>query len=196
MKLKNIFTAVAAIGVFAACNPSYKATDRTGTTTDSSSVSTNPASMDGSASAKTVTVPEGTRTAFTTQYPTASNAVWSNYDVQSEIPIEWEMTGWTTLDDQDYLVRFDMDNENYYAWYDSDGNWVGSAYVMKDVTQLPEAVNKVIMEKYAGYTVKSVNREFQKDRMAYEVELTKTDSKAKVLVDSNGTIIKEKTKPI
>jgi len=26
--------------------------------------------------------------------------------------------------------------------------------------------------------------------------LTKTDSKAKVLVDPNGTIIKEKTKPI
>ena len=193
MKLRNIFTVVAAIGVFAACNPSYKATDRTGSTTDSTAVSTTgPAST----STTTVTVPEGTRTAFTTQYPTATNVVWTSYDTQTEIPIDWEMTGWTTMDENDYLVRFDMDNENYYAWYDSDGNWVGSAYVMKDVTQLPEAVSKVINEKYAGYTVKSVNREFQKDKMAYEVELTKTDGKAKILVDSNGTIIKEKTKPI
>lgn len=193
MKLRNIFTVVAAIGVFAACNPSYKATDRTGSTTDSTAVSTTgPAST----STTTVTVPEGTRTAFTTQYPTATNVVWTSYDTKTEIPIDWEMTGWATMDENDYLVRFDMDNENYYAWYDSDGNWVGSAYVMKDVTQLPEAVSKVINEKYAGYTVKSVNREFQKDKMAYEVELTKPDGKAKILVDANGTIIKEKTKPI
>lgn len=206
MKLRNFLTIVAAVGVVVACNPSYKATDKTGSTTDSTAVSTDTSmnttspstdTMSGNkTSSTTVTVPEGTRTAFTTQYPTATNVVWANYDTQAELPIDWEMTGWTALDANDYLVRFDMDNENYYAWYDSDGNWVGSAYAMKDVTQLPEAVSKVINEKYAGYTVKSVNREFQKDKMAYEVELTKTDGKAKVLVDSNGTIIKEKTKPI
>ena len=190
MKLRNLFIIVTAIGVFAACKPSYKATDKSKSVTDSTSVSTT-----GTPST-TVNVPEATRTAFTTQYPTATNVVWVNYDTQAELPIDWELTGWQTLDADDYVVRFDMDNENYYAWYDNTGTWVGSAYVMKDITQLPEAVNKVINEKYAGYTVKSVNREFQKDRMAYEVELTKPDGKAKVLVDSNGTIIKEKTKPI
>ncbi|HKO79697.1 MAG TPA: PepSY-like domain-containing protein [Chitinophagaceae bacterium] len=190
MKLRNLFIIVTAIGVFAACKPSYKATDKTKSVTDSTSVSTT-----GTPST-TVNVPEATRTAFTTQYPTATNVVWVNYDTQAELPIDWELTGWQTLDADDYVVRFDMDNENYYAWYDNTGTWVGSAYVMKDITQLPEAVNKVINEKYTGYTVKSVNREFQKDRMAYEVELTKPDGKAKVLVDSNGTIIKEKTKPI
>jgi uncharacterized membrane protein YkoI len=111
------------------------------------------------------------------------------------MPIDWEMTGWSSLDENDYVAQFDMDNEKYYAWYDSDGNWVGSAYAMKDVTQLPEAVSKIVNEKYAGYTVKSVNREFEKDRMAYEVELTKPDGKAKILVDNNGNILKEKTKP-
>ncbi len=193
MKLKNFLTIVAAAGIFAACNPSYKATDKTKSSTDSTSVSTTDPASPASA---TVTVPEGTRTAFTTQYPTATNVVWTNYDTQAEVPIDWEMAGWTTLDANDYLVRFDMDSESYYSWYDSDGNWIGSAYVMKDVTKLPEAVTKVINEKYSGYTVKSVNREFQKDRMAYEVELTKTDGKAKILVDDNGAIIKEKTKPI
>jgi len=191
MKLRNLFTIVAAGGVFAACNPSYKATDTSTSSTDS----TTAVSTDATSST-TVNVPEGTRTAFTTQYPTATNVVWVNHDAQAEVPIDWEMAGWTALDTDDYLVRFDMDNENYYAWYDNTGTWVGSVYVMKDVTQLPEAVSKVITEKYADYTIKSVNREFQKDKMAYEVELTKTDSKAKVLVDPNGTIIKEKTKPI
>lgn len=193
MKLKNFLTIVAAAGVLVACNPSYKATDKSRSTSDSTAVSTTDPSSSASA---TVTVPEGTRTAFTTQYPTATNVVWANYDTQAEVPIDWEMAGWTTLDANDYLVRFDMDNESYYSWYDSDGNWIGSAYVMKDVTKLPEAVTNVINEKYPGYTVKSVNSEFQKDRMAYEVELTKTDGKAKILVDANGTIIKEKTKPI
>lgn len=193
MKLKNFLTIVAAAGVLVACNPSYKATDKSRSTSDSTAVSTTDPSSSASA---TVTVPEGTRTAFTTQYPTATNVVWANYDTQAEVPIDWEMAGWTTLDANDYLVRFDMDNESYYSWYDSDGNWIGSAYVMKDVTKLPEAVTNVINEKYPGYIVKSVNSEFQKDRMAYEVELTKTDGKAKILVDANGTIIKEKTKPI
>lgn len=190
MKLKNLFTIVTAIAVFAACSPSYKATDKSKSATDSTSVSTT-----GGAST-TVNVPEGTRTAFTTQYPTGTNAVWVNYDTQAELPIDWELTGWSALDADDYVVTFDMDNEKYYAWYDNTGTWVGSAHVMKDITQLPEAVSKVITEKYAGYTIKTVNKEFQKDRMAYEVELTKTDGKAKVLVDSNGTVIKEKTKPM
>lgn len=192
MKLKNLFLIVAAIGVFAACNPSYKATDKSKSATDSASVST----TGTTSTTVTVNVPEGTRTAFTTQYPTATNAVWINYDTQAELPIDWELTGWPALDADDYVVTFDMDNEKYYAWYDNAGTWVGSAYVMKDATQLPEAVSKVINEKYAGYAVKSVTREFQKDKMAYEVELTKTDGKAKVLIDPNGTVIKEKTKPI
>ena len=104
------------------------------------------------------------------------------------------MAGWTALDQNDYLVRFDMDNENYYAWYDSDGNWIGSAYVLKDHNQLPPAVSTAVNNKYAGYTIDNVNREFQKDRMAYEIELKKEDSKVKLLVDTDGNILKEKVK--
>jgi uncharacterized membrane protein YkoI len=200
MKLRNILTAAAAVGLLSACNPSYKATDGSGTTTDSTSVSGSDSAMDGTTmnspgTSTTVTVPEGTRTAFSTQYPTATNTVWANYDARAELPIDWEMTGWTALDPDDYVVRFDMDNENYYAWYDRDGNWIGSAYAMKNATKLPEAVNKVVMEKYPDFTIKSVSREFEKDRMAYEIELTKADGKAKILVDTNGAILKEKTKP-
>jgi hypothetical protein len=184
MKFRNFF-AVAAIAGLAACSSPYRATDTTTTTTDGTTTTT---------TTGTVTVPATLETSFRTQYPNASNIVWSNYDAAVEVPIDWELTGWSTLDNQDYLVRFDLDNENYYAWYDSDGNWIGSAYIMKDHSGLPAPVSAVVNEKYAGYTIKSVNREFQKDRMAYEIEMEKDNSKVKMLVDADGNVIKEKMK--
>jgi len=177
MKLTS-FIAVAVIAVFASCSPSYKATDTSGTTTTST----------------TVVVPAGTQTAFTTQYPNASNVVWSKYDPLAAVPIDWELAGWTIMDTSDYLVRFDFDNENYYAWYDSDGNWIGSAYVVKDHSTLPAAVTSTLTSKYASYTIENVNREFQKDRIAYEIEIKKEASKLKLLVDADGNVIKEKIK--
>lgn len=174
------FLAVAAIAAVASCKPAYKATDTTAGTSDTTGT--------------TITVTPATQTAFTTQYPTATNVVWTQYDVASTAPIDWEMAGWTMLDNNDYLVRFDMDNENYYAWYDSDGNWIGSAYVMEDPTQLPPAVTTAVNNKYSGYTIDNVNREFQKDRIAYEIEMKKEDSKVKLLVDADGNILKEKVK--
>jgi uncharacterized membrane protein YkoI len=176
MKFRN-FLVVAAIAGVAACSSPYRATD-TSTTT----------------SGTTVTVPATTQTTFTTQYPNATNVVWSNYDMQTAVPIDWEMAGWTTLDNDDYLVRFDMDNENYYAWYDSNGNWVGSAFVMKDYSNLPAPITTAVNNKYAGYTITSVNREFHKDRAAYEIEMKKDDQKVKLLVDTDGNIVKEKVK--
>jgi uncharacterized membrane protein YkoI len=185
MKLRNFFIVAIIVAMAASCKPSYKATDRTKSTTDTTVSATDTKST-------TVTVPPGIQTAFTTQYPTAANVVWSNYDTMVVVPIDWELAGWADLDPDDYLVRFDMDNENYYAWYDSDGNWVGSAYVLKDHTKLPAAVNTVVTTKYAGYSITDINREFQKDRVAYEIEMKKDNSKVKLLVDADGNIIKEK----
>ncbi|HEU4633510.1 MAG TPA: PepSY-like domain-containing protein, partial [Flavisolibacter sp.] len=99
------------------------------------------------------------------------------------------------LDDNDYVVRFDMDNENYYAWYDSDGNWIGSAYAVNDQSTLPSAVSNLLTTQYSGYTIEKVQKEMWKDRMAYEIKLkNENDSKVKLLVDGNGNILKEKNK--
>lgn len=187
MKCRN-FLAVAAIVVVASCKPAYRATDTTPGTADSTGMSTD------SMGTATLTVSPAIQSAFTTQYPGATNTNWSRYDATIVAPIDWEMAGWTAMGDDDYLVRFDMDNENYYAWYDSEGNWIGSAYVLKDHTQIPQPVTTAINNKYADYTIKSVNREFQKDRMAYEIEMKKDDSKVKLLVDADGNILKEKVK--
>ena len=177
MKLRT-FTAVAVIAALASCSSPYKATDTAGTTTTGT----------------TVVVAAGTQTTFTTQYPNATNVVWYKYDQQAMVPIDWELAGWSTMDANDYLVRFDLDSENYYSWYDSDGNWIGSAYVVKDHSKLPAAVNSTIASKYAGYTIESVHREFQKDKVAYEIEIKKDTGKIKLLVDADGNVIKEKIK--
>ena len=113
MKLKT-FIAVAVIALFTACSSTYSATD-TG-----------------------VVISTDASRAFDLQYPTATNVVWSSYDPNVVILNDWELAGWTVIDADDYVVQFDMDNEKYYAWYDKNGEWIGTAYVVNDFTTLPE----------------------------------------------------------
>ncbi len=141
-----------------------------------------------------VNVPAGTQTIFTTQYPGATSVVWNHYDSLATYPIDWELSGWAPMNATDYTVQFNMNNDNYYAWYDSDGNWVGSTYVVADHSKLPAAVHTFIKNKYADYTISNVNTELQKDKTAYEIEMKKDNSKVKLLVSADGTIIKEKVK--
>ena len=110
-------------------------------------------------------------------------------------PIDWEMTGWEPLDANDYVVRFDLANDQYYAWYDSNGGWIGSAYVVHDYTKLPAAVHTLLTNQFRDYTIENVQREMWSGKTAYEIKLKKTDDdKVKLLVDSNGMILKQKHK--
>ena len=168
MKLK-IWMLAAGLAVLASCGPSYRATDQYG-----------------------VVIPVRTQTAFTTQYSNATVVTWSQYDAAT-LPIDWDLAGWPEMDQNDYVVRFTMDNMPYYAWYDSDGNWIGTAYVINDYKTLPSAVSSTINSQFSGYIITSVNKEFQKDRMVYEVQLRNGESKAKLLIDGNGNIITQKT---
>src|SRR5438477_12164170 len=172
MKLKILMLAVG-IAALASCGPSYRVTDQSTVSKD------------------TVSVPSAIRSSFATQYPTAANVTWSTYDA-ANVPIDWELTGWPALDQADYVAIFDVNNDKYYAWYDSDGSWVGTTYVITDYKSLPSAINTMITEKFPGYTISSVHREMQKDHLAYEILLKNGDSKTKVLVDENGNIIKQK----
>ena len=170
MKLKTLF-AVAVIGIFAACSSTYRATD-TG-----------------------VVISTDASRAFDLQYPGATNVVWTMYDPNDVIILnDWDLAGWTVVDADDYVVQFDMDGEKYYAWYDTNGDWIGSAYAVKNFTALPEMVRTELNAKYPGYTISSVNKEFHKDRIAYELLLTNGDSKQVVLMDLNGVVLKSKMK--
>ena len=169
MKLKTFF-AVAVIGLFTACSTTYRATD-TG-----------------------VVISTEAARAFDLQYPNATNVTWSMYDPDVIILNDWDLAGWTVIDTDDYVVEFDMDGEKYHAWYDSNGEWIGSAYAVSNFTALPEMVKTEISAKYPGYAISSVNKEFHKDRVAYEVVLANGDSKQVILMDLNGVVLKSKMK--
>lgn len=173
MKLKT-FIAVAAIALFvAACGSTYRATD-TG-----------------------LVITADARNSFDDLYPNSTNVVWRTYDPDEFIIVnEWELTGWDVLDMDDYIVEFDYDGEKHYAWFDRDGNWIGTAMAVNDFTTMPAVVNTTISTHYPGYTITNVNKEIHKNMTAYEVTLKSSDSKVIALVDANGNIVKYKKKPL
>ena len=173
MKLK-IMSLVAAAGIFlASCGTTYQSTSDN--------------------AAYNVNVPENIRSNFSIAYPDATSVVWNSYDVNS-VPIDWELTGWNTLGSDAYAVTFNMGNDQYYGWYDANGNLIGTATVVTDFTKVPYVVTNMIHQKYAGYTMDWVGREIVGSKTNYEVKLSQVDNKIKLLVDSNGNVLKEKMK--
>jgi len=169
MKLKT-FIAMAVIALFTACSTTYRATD-TGDVISSEAAK-----------------------AFGEQYPTAVNVTWNSYDPNVVILNDWDLAGWVPIDGDDYVVQFDMDGEKYYAWYDRNGDWIGSAMVVNNFTTLPDMVRSTINTKYPGYTITGVNKELHRDRVAYEVVLKDGDTKQVALIDLNGVVLKSKLK--
>jgi hypothetical protein len=172
MKLK-ILSLIAGFAFMVSCGPSYEITNPDGTTV--------------------VNVPSGMVTTFNSQYPGATRVVWATYD-PVVVPIDWELTDWPVLTSNDYVVTFVQDNSEYYAYYDENGEWIGTAMVMTDHATLPTTVTSMISADYPGYTIATVQKEFRGDRIAYEIQLKNGDSKMKLLVDANGNVIKKKVK--
>ena len=170
MKLKLLSLVVAATLIMS-CGTTYK------------SVSNN--------AAYNVTVPSNIQGYFAVQYPDATNIVWNSYDA-SKVPVDWEMVGWTALDASDYAVTFNVGSNQYTAWYDNTGGLVGTTYAISDYTQLPYAVNTLLQNKYKDYTIESAQREMWGTQTAYDVKLKSADSQTKLLIDSQGNILKEK----
>lgn len=174
MKL-GILILIASVAVLASCGPSYRVTDGSTVSKD------------------TIGVPTEIKSAFSTQYPTATNVVWTTYDATAVPLVDWDLNGWPAPGEGAYVVTYNMNGDTYYSWYAANSDWIGTAYAVSDYKSLPPAVSTVINDKFPGYTISTVNREMQKDKMAYEIQLKNGDAKAKVLIDDNGNIIKQKT---
>lgn len=139
---------------------------------------------------QTIVVPDNVKTSFKAKYPTVSEANWSRYEPVSSF--DWEWSGWPMMDTSDYMVKFNWDNTEHWAWFDSDNNWIGTVSTITDYAGLPAAVNKTIAAEFPGYTIVSVDKENDKNRTAYEVELTKGDDKMKALIAEDGSVMKKK----
>jgi uncharacterized membrane protein YkoI len=137
-------------------------------------------------------VPAPTRTSFETKYPNATNVRWSRYKPADRATLDRDDWNYN-LDSNDYEVVFNWDGADYYAWYD-DGNFVRASTPMKDHSKLPANINDVIKAQFAGYNITEVDKEHDKDRTTYEVDMEKGEDKLKVHFDENGKIVKKKGK--
>jgi hypothetical protein len=171
MKLKILSLVVAAGIFFTSCHTAYKST------TDNAAYNVN--------------VPSNVRSNFAIAYPDATNVVWNSYDVNN-VPIDWDLSGWNTPGAGAYAVTFNMGNDEYYGWYDANGNLIGTATVVSDYTKVPYVVTDMIHNKYNGYNIDWAGREISGSKSNYELKLSQGDKKIKLLVDSNGNVLKEK----
>jgi hypothetical protein len=186
MKLRFQLLALAGFAFFASCGNSSDnktgedttVTSTTTTTTDNTSVAN-------------IEVPVTTKTSFETKYPQASSVRWGYHRPDMSF-IEWDWSGWPVVDTSDYIANFSWEGNDYWAWYDANGEWIGTVNRISDPTTLPAAVNTAIKAQYKDYTVISVDRENDKNRTAYEIQLESGADKLKVLVDENGKIMKKK----
>ena len=159
-------------------------------TTDDTTVATNTSVTDNT----TVVVepPATVKTSFEAKYPQATNVRWS-YHRPDLTGVEWDWSGWPIMDSTDYVASYNWDGSDYWTWYDQDGNWVGSVTRISDPATLPKPVNNSWATEYPGYNVVSIDKENDKNRTAYEIQLDNGSSKVKLLVDENGKILKRKT---
>ena len=162
MKLK-ILILIAGVAVLASCGPSYRVTDQP------------------TVSADTIGVPSDIKSSFSTQYPTATNVVWSKYDASAAPLVDWDLNGWTALDEGAYVATFNLNSDTYYSWYGANNEWIGTAYAVNDYKSLPPAINTMLNDKFPGSTISSVSREMKKDQMAYELQLKNGDTKTETI---------------
>jgi hypothetical protein len=186
MQVKNWMLATAVTAVLASCGEAGSSSDNPDST--SSTSTTKETKM-----TRAVEVPEATRTAFEAKYPQAADVTWV-YHQPEEVPsIEWEWKSWK-VDSDDMVAKFKMNEEDYWVWYDEDGNWIGTVAEMSDHASLPAAVNNAIRKEFPGYKIVSVDKENDKDRTAYEVQMEKGEDKMKALIAENGEVMKKKGK--
>jgi ABC-type glycerol-3-phosphate transport system substrate-binding protein len=140
---------------------------------------------------ETFTVPQPVQTTFNEKYPGVQNVNWSRY--QASENIDWELAGWPMLDSNAYTARFSTDSADYMAWYDNNNNWVASVATVKNNNNLPAAVNKRIKSDFPGYTIVSIDKEYDHSRTAYEIKLTKGDDKVRALISESGEMMKKKS---
>jgi hypothetical protein len=189
MQVKNWMLASAIMAVLASCGEAGSSKENNPDSTNSSTTITT-----DTKTTRHVEVPVATRTSFEAKYPQASNVTWNYHEPTVIVPIEWEWTNWPVIDSNDYVANFEVNNDDYWVWYDDSGDWVGTVAEVNDYSALPAAVNNTIKSQFPGYTIVSVDKENDKNRTAYEIQMENGADKMKALIAENGKLMKKKGK--
>ena len=162
MKVHIITASVAVMALMAACNNT--GSSKTSEQKDAAVVVTAD-KIDKMVTVKTVEVTPIVKTKFETKYPDATKVEWTKYEAVPPMDLDWELTGWPTLDSMDYAAKYSIDNTDYWTWYTPEGEWIATVSTI-NVAGVPDAVNKTLQSQFEGYTVTSVNKE--NDMFSYE----------------------------
>ena len=116
-------------------------------------------------------VPEAVQKAFQEKYPEENNPDWKKDEHGN-----WES-------------HFKKDGEKYRADFNKDGSWIETENDIKN-EDLPEAIKKVIQEKYADYEVTEIEHvENSEKGEFYDVEFKQKGKNLDVMFKTDGTII-------
>ena len=116
-------------------------------------------------------VPEAVQMSFQKKYPGETDPDW-----QQDEHGYWES-------------HFKIDGEKYRADFNADGSWVETENSIKD-GELPEAIKKVIAEKYADREITEVEHvDNAKKGVFYDVEFKQKGKNMDVEFREDGTII-------
>lgn len=129
-------------------------------------------------------VPDSVSLIFKRKYPKAQKIVWMKYE-----PVESDEL---VMDDSYYYVRFNSDGLDYTTWYNNRGEWVKTSTKMANTSGLPDAVNNTITTQFPGYDIVEIDKENDKNRNMYEIQLKKGDEKIRIKILPNGDIFKRK----
>jgi hypothetical protein len=187
MQVRNWMLGTAVIAVLASCGNAGSSENNPDSTGSSSSSETK-------TTTKKVEVPEATRTSFEAKYPQAADVIWNYHEPVIVTPIAWEWTDWPVIDTNDYVANFKISEDDYWVWYDASGDWIATVAEVNDFSSLPAAVNNTIKTQFPGYTIKSVDKENDKNRTAYEIQMENGEDKMKALIAENGQVLKMKGK--
>lgn len=117
-------------------------------------------------------VPEAVQMSFQNKYPGEDDPDWSQDDHGY-----WES-------------HFKIDGEKYRADFNADGSWVETENDIK-TENLPEAIEKVIEEKYSQYDITEVERVDSAEKgVFFDVEFKQEGKNMDVMFREDGTIIK------
>ena len=193
--MKSTLLVLLSAGVFAfsACDNAATTDTKQQDTTSSATTTTTTTEPTSSTTDVSANVPQPARTSFESRYPQASSVKWSRYEPTTYDEADWQSDWWKNMDTSDYQVQFNWEGMDYTAWYDN-GEWIGSSARMTDNAKLPKAVNDAIHSRYSDYTIKEVDKENDKNKTVYEVDLEKGNDKLKLHFDENGNVVKGKGK--
>ena len=134
-------------------------------------------------------VPVSVQTSFKSKYANADKISWKKYYVTTE-----EDDIRLIPNNDYYYVIYNNDGADYTTWYDTTGVMIKSSMRISGPKELPDAVNMTLNKEYPDYTITEIDKENDKNIEVYEIDLEKGESKVKVKVSPDGTVVKRKEK--